>query len=39
MSGPFHQEAGAAPEANLSLGVGLRDKHYGAEMILVGDQA
>jgi hypothetical protein len=38
MSGPFSQEAGGAPQANLSLGVQLRDTAYGAELILLDDE-
>jgi hypothetical protein len=38
VSGPFRQDKGDdTPKANLSMGIELRDKAYGAEMILVGD--
>lgn len=38
MSGPFRQDRGDdAPKANLSMGVRLRDRVYGAEMILAGN--
>jgi hypothetical protein len=38
MSGPFSQDAGGTPQANLSLGVQLRDTAYGAELILLDDE-
>ena len=37
MSGPFNTAADGTPQADLSLGIRLRDQLYGASMFLVGD--
>ena len=38
MSGPFRQDKGADPAANLSMGIELRGKIYGGDLILANDQ-
>ncbi len=38
ISGPFNQSGGGAPEANLSVGLGLRDGAIGGELVLVDDE-
>lgn len=39
MSGPFNQSGGSPPEANLSVGLGLRGGALGGELVLVDDEA
>jgi hypothetical protein len=39
MSGPFNKPSGKAPEANLSVGLQLRNGALGGELILIGNQA
>ncbi|MGH2900844.1 MAG: hypothetical protein ACRDMZ_19360 [Solirubrobacteraceae bacterium] len=38
MSGPFNKPSGSAPEANLSVGLALRDGALGGELVLVDDR-
>lgn len=39
MSGPFDKPSGRAPEANLSVGLALRDGAIGGELVLIDDKA
>jgi hypothetical protein len=39
LSGPFNQSGSSAPEANLSVGLTLRDGSIGGELVLIGNEA